>query len=102
MMVGCTVIWYSPLASLRNSAPQPYFSTRTTPRVLPTLKPSAARLSIAFCENRSLTFHIGIQRKEVGHFCKAQPLATDRWRAPKWRPDSGSGGCRVHLGVNRG
>src|SRR5712664_916842 len=61
MMVGCTVIWYSPSASLRNSAPDPYFSTRTTPRVLPTPKPSAARLSIAFWENRSLTFHMSFR-----------------------------------------
>src|SRR5438270_4924146 len=71
MMVGCTVIWYCPSVSLRNSAPLPYFSTRTTPRVLPTPKPSAARLSIAFCENRSFTFHIAIESKGRARECKA-------------------------------
>jgi hypothetical protein len=34
--------------------------------VLPTPKPSAARLSIAFCENRSLTFHMAIQSNGKG------------------------------------
>src|SRR5580704_10376456 len=58
MIVGTTVIWYMSSVPLRNSAPLPYFSTRTTPRVLPTAKPSAARLSICFGVNRSSTFHM--------------------------------------------
>src|SRR6266436_1337335 len=58
MMLGGIVIWYRSSVPLRNSAPQPYFSTRTTPRVLPTANPSAARLSIVFGENRSSTFHM--------------------------------------------
>src|SRR6267378_909453 len=58
MMLGGIVIWYRPSVPLRNSAPQPYFSTRTTPRVLPTLKPSAARPSMAFGEKRSSTSHM--------------------------------------------
>src|SRR5450432_3180612 len=58
MMVGRIVNWYCPSAPWRNSAPAPYFSTRTTPRVLPTANPSAAKFSIALGENLSLIFHM--------------------------------------------
>ena len=55
---GARGAWNRALGSWRNSAPLPYFSTRTTPRVAPTLKPSAARLSMAVLSKRSSTFHM--------------------------------------------
>ena len=61
MMLGKIVIWKRPSGFCRNSAPEPYFSTRTTPRVLPTEKPSDVRVSMAFFSKRSSTFHIALQ-----------------------------------------
>src|SRR5258706_12178024 len=94
MMLGGIVIWYRSSGPLRNSAPQPYFSTRTTPRVLPTAKPRAAILSIAFESKRCSMFHIVFKTRECGHVCKEAPEAVHLCRFIFRRAN-----C-IQLGVN--
>src|SRR5216683_2583668 len=57
-MVGRIVIvkWLSEVR--RNSAPQPYFSTRVTPPVLLTVNPAPGNASSSRASNRSSIFHI--------------------------------------------
>src|SRR5580700_6487923 len=72
MMHGISVIWKLSPAVLRSSAPQLYFSMRTTPPELRTRKPLADRDSTWAWLNSLLTYHILSRVLSWHGLCKAK------------------------------
>src|SRR5580700_10224148 len=80
MMQGISVIWKTPSGVFRNSAPQSYFSMRTTPPELRTRKPFAERDSTCAWSKRLFTYHMVCQNKNSPRCCKGKyALRARRW-----------------------